>query len=71
MMKIQDLVIAATPTDNVYIGKLSKDGKTFVGEKKNVTDLFHKALIDMYGGYEVVIESKGKRWKVKIEEIKE
>jgi len=55
-MKIQDLVIVATPTDNVYIGKLSKDGKTFVGEKKNVTDLFHKALIDMYGGYEVVIE---------------
>jgi IS4 transposase len=50
---------------------LSKDGKKFVGEKKNVTDLFHKVLIDMYSGYEVVIEGKGKRWKVKVEEIKE
>ena len=70
-MKIQDLIIAATPTDNVYIGKLSKDGKSFVGEKKNVTDLFHKALIDMYGGYEVVIEWQGKRWKVTVEKINE
>ena len=42
-----------------------------MGEKKNVTDLFHKALIDMYGGYEVVIEGQGKRWKMTVEEINE
>lgn len=54
------LRLAKSPlTDRVYAGRVSKDGKRWI-EKHDVTDDFHTAIVEMYGGYQTIL-SNGKR----------
>lgn len=59
----------AVLTDEVYVGRTNKEGTHFVGDKKNVTADFHRAIIDMYGGYNVIISNGEKHYHLTCEEI--
>jgi hypothetical protein len=54
-------------TDNIYVGKVSKDGKRFVGEKVDVTSDFLKAVIERWANQqETIIEPDGKEWVISV-----
>lgn len=59
-------------TDEVYVGKINKDGVFYQGEKHNVTNDFIHAVIERWNGYEEIIEekTKGKQYRIRVEEVK-
>jgi hypothetical protein len=51
-----------------YVGRVNKAGNCFLDGKQDVTSDFFKAVIDCFGGYEVVITGdSGRKWKVRCE----
>lgn len=51
-----------------YVGRVNKAGDCFLDGKQDVTSDFFKAVIDYFGGNEVVIEGdSGRKWKVRCE----
>jgi hypothetical protein len=61
---------ASSLSDTVYIGKVSDCGTHFVGDKKDVTSDFFKAIIDLYAGYSTeIVGEGGKRYKLTVQEI--
>lgn len=58
-------------TDHVYVGKLDKEGIFFKGEKTDVTNDFLGAVIARWNGYEEIIVAGDKKYKIRVEEIKE
>lgn len=57
-------------TDNVYVGKISKDGKSFQGNKTDVTNDFLGAVIARWNGYEETIVAGSKEYVVSVREVK-
>jgi hypothetical protein len=54
MSKPLRLAVAAL-TKNVYVGRVSKDGRTFTDGKQDVTSDFLKAVVDRFEGVEHTI----------------
>lgn len=53
-----------------YVGRVNKAGNCFLDGKQDVTSDFFKAVIDYFGGYEVVIHGdSGRKWKVRCEAV--
>ena len=53
-----------------YVGRVNKAGNCFLDGKQDVTSDFFKAVIDYFGGHEVVITGdSGRKWKVRCEQI--
>lgn len=54
-----------------YVGRINKAGNCFLDGKQDVTNDFFKAVIDYFGGHEVVIKgTSGKKWAVRCFEVK-
>jgi len=72
MIKTEDIRLGVSPmSETVYAGKISPDGSRFIGEKKDVTSDFIKAIIDKFGNSTAVIGAKGfKQYRITVEEIK-
>jgi hypothetical protein len=64
--------IACSPlTGRIHMGRVSKDGTHFVGEKKDVTSDVLCSVIekaDFHGGT-FDIEGAGKKWLVTVKEV--
>ena len=61
--------IAASPlTGRIYQGRVSKDGRSLVGEKKDVTSQVLGALIEksQFHGGSFDIEGAGQKWTVTV-----
>lgn len=53
-----------------YVGRVNKAGNCFLDGKQDVTNDFFKAVIDYFGGHEVVISgTSGKKWRVRCEQV--
>jgi len=66
---IEDLHIAKSAmTDRVYVGFPNSD-KTAWNKKKDVTDDFVKAVVDVYGGYTTVFNLNGDEYKLTLTKI--
>jgi hypothetical protein len=58
-------------TGRIHLGRVSKDGLSFVGEKKDVTSDVLKAIIDKaeYHGGSFDVEGGDRKWIVTIKEV--
>lgn len=71
MSKPLRLAVAAL-TKNVYVGRISKDGRTFMDGKQDVTSDFLKAVVDRFLGVSHTIRvSDGKEYTVFVQEVVE
>jgi len=64
------LAVAAL-TDNVYVGRLTKDGTCFLDSKQDITSDFLKAVIDRFEGIPdaEIRSSDGTLWKISITKV--
>lgn len=71
MVDIKDVRLSVSLLgQNVYIGKLSKDGSRFIGQKKDITSDFIKAVIDKFKNSTSIIGAKGEiQYRLTVEEI--
>lgn len=63
--------IATSPlTGRIHQGRVSKDGRSFVGEKKDITSQVLQAVIEKaeYHGGTFDIEGGGRKWIVTVKE---
>lgn len=63
--------IAVSPlTGRIFLGRVSKNGDTFVGEKQDVTSDVLRAVLEKaeFHGGQFGIEGGGKRWTVTVVE---
>ncbi|WEG18664.1 hypothetical protein PQ478_09295 [Alkalihalophilus pseudofirmus] len=56
-------------TDNVYAGRLRKDGFTWKEGKVDVTNDFIAAVIARWNGYEETLVAGDKKYKVSVVEL--
>lgn len=56
-------------TDNVYVGKLNKEGIFFQGNKTDVTNDFIGAVIARWNGYEETILAGDKKYVISVKEV--
>lgn len=58
-------------TGRIHMGRVSKDGTHFVGEKKDVTSDVLGALVEKasFHGGSFDIEGGGKKWVVSVKEV--
>lgn len=70
-MKINEIRLAkGALTDNIYAGKVAKNGKCWTS-KTDVTNDFIAAAIARWNGFEETITAgNGKKYKVRITELK-
>ena len=69
-MKLDKLRIAKSAiTDNVFVGEIGNDGSW--KNKKDITDDFIKAVVDMYAGYRQVVRGKNRTFEIIVKEIKD
>lgn len=70
-MKLEELKLAkSSVTDNVYIGKVNKDGVSW-SNKSDITNDFLKCVIDRWNGYvETIRVSDGKTYEISVKEVK-
>lgn len=64
--------IAVSPlTGKIYQGRISKDGKSFVGQKDDITSQVLAAIIEkaQHHGGSFFIDGGGKRWDVTVTEV--
>jgi len=62
MVEIKDIRLSVSMLgDEVYVGKISKDGTRFTGEKKDITSDFIKAIIDKFKNSTAIIGAKGEQ----------
>ena len=64
--------IAVSPlTGAIYQGRISKDGRSFVGQKDDITSQVLAAIIEksVFHGGSFYIDGGGKRWDVTVTEV--
>lgn len=55
-----------------YVGRVNKAGNCFTDGKQDVTSDFFKAVVDYFGGNEVVITGdSGRKWRVRCVQIED
>lgn len=68
---MSDLRLAvAALTQNVYVGRLTKDGQNFRDGKQDITNDFLKAVIDRFEGGGEITSSTGEKWLVAVRKVK-
>lgn len=71
MVELKDIRLSVSVmSEEVYIGKISKDGVRFTGQKKDITSDFIKAIIDKFKNSTAIVGVKGEQqYRITVEEV--